>query len=128
MIYTTPDYYTNEYEGIEVNAELLSKLIKRASRDINSLTGFRIRFEEMSATNQILVQQAVCAQVEFLAINGESSSTVVDSGGSFSIGSYSESSASKGSKINEQQSTHAEGVLNYLYSAGLMYAGVDRIG
>lgn len=128
MIYTTPDYYKSEYEGIEVNAELLLKLIKRASRDINSLTGFRIRFGEMSTTNQILVQQAVCAQVEFLAINGESSSTVVDSGGSFSIGAYSESSASKGTASNQQSSIHAEGVLNYLFAAGLMYAGVDRIG
>ena len=128
MIYTTPDYYTDEYEGIEVNAELLPKLIKRASRDINSLTGFRIRFGEMSATNQILVQQAVCAQVEFLAINGESSSTVLEGGGSVSIGAYSESSASKGTASNQQSSIHAEGVLNYLYAAGLMYAGVDRIG
>lgn len=128
MIYTTPEYYANEYEGIEVNAELLPKLIKRASRDINSLTGFRIRFGEMSATNQILVQQAVCAQVEFLAVNGESSSTVLEGGGSVSIGAYSESSASKGSSSSQQTSTHAEGILNYLYAAGLMYAGVDRIG
>ncbi|WP_277631484.1 hypothetical protein [Atopococcus tabaci] len=118
MAYADASYYKDEYGGIEVNNDLLPKLLKRASRDIDSLTGFSIDFEKLSERNQNLVKDAVCAQAEFLATNGETASTVAESGGSFSIGSYSENSGS-----TTKPTLYAANVKRYLFPTGLLYSG-----
>lgn len=123
-MYADVPYYTTEYEGIEVNNDLLPKLLKRASRDIDSLTGFSIDFEKLSSRNQKLVKDAVCAQAEFLALNGETSSSVT-SDGSFSIGSYSEG---RNNGEDNEPTRYAATVKEYLFPTGLLYAGVGLYG
>lgn len=127
-MYVDEPYYNGTYGGIEIeDSAFLSKLIKRAERDINVLTQYRITdFNTLTTFQQDRVKEAVCAQIEFLAENGELSSTVSDSGGSVSIGSYSESSGSSGSNSNKL--LIAENVTNFLYPTGLLYGGVGVIG
>ncbi len=127
-MYVDANYYTEDYDGVAISdAAFLSKLIKRAERDINVLTQYRITdFDKLTTFQQERVKEAVCAQVEYLAENGELSSTVSDSGGSVSIGSYSESSGSSGSNSNKL--LIAENVTNFLYPTGLLYGGVGVIG
>lgn len=125
-MYVDADYYNNDYVGVAISdADFLTKLIKRAERDINVLTQYRITdFDKLTTFQQERVKEAVCAQIEFLAENGELSSTVSDSGGSVSIGSYSESSGSSGSN----KLLIADNVKNFLYPTGLLYGGVGLIG
>lgn len=126
-MYVDEPYYNGTYGGIEIeDSAFLSKLIKRAERDINVLTQYRITdFDKLTTFQQDRVKEAVCAQIEYLAENGELSSTVSDSGGSVSIGSYSESSGSSGS--NGKKLLVAENVTNFLYPTGLLYGGVGVI-
>lgn len=125
-MYVDADYYNNDYVGVAISdADFLTKLIKRAERDINVLTQYRITdFDKLTTFQQERVKEAVCTQIEFLAENGELSSTVSDSGGSVSIGSYSESSGSSGSN----KLLIADNVKNFLYPTGLLYGGVGLIG
>ena len=127
-MYVDANYYTEDYDGVAISdAAFLSKLIKRAERDINVLTQYRITdFDKLTTFQQERVKEAVCAQVEYLAENGELSSTVSDSGGSVSIGSYSESSGSSGSNSNKL--LIADNVKNFLYPTGLLYGGVGLNG
>lgn len=127
-MYADELFYKNEYQGVDVEEAQLTKLLKRAGRDIDSLTGFRLRFNKLNESNQLHVKNAVCAQVEFLVENGETASTVSDGGGSFSIGSYSESSTSKGSTSSQKPQRYAASVKDYLFPTGLLYAGVHRHG
>ena len=123
------EFYISVYGGVEVDHGLLTRLIKRASRDIESLTGFNLDFDNLSEKSQELVRLAICAQVEFLAINGETASTVANDGGSFSIGSYSESSSGRnGTKSQIPQSRYSASVKEYLLPTGLLYGGVMRRG
>lgn len=125
MTYADVSYYDDEYGGIEVNADQLNRLLKRASRDIDSLTGFSIDFEKLSSRNQKLVKDAVCAQAEFLATNGETASTVIDGGSSFSIGSYSEG---RNGGTDTNPTRYAATVKDYLFPTGLLYSGVSVRG
>lgn len=127
-MYVDANYYENDYVGVAISdADFLLKLIKRAERDINVLTQYRITdFDKLTTFQQDRVKEAVCAQIEFLAENGELSSTVSDSGGSVSIGSYSESNGSSGS--DGKKLLIAENVTNFLYPTGLLYGGIGVIG
>ena len=127
-MYVDAAFYTEDYGSIEVNKETLSRILKRASRDIDVLTGFRFDFNKLTERNKRYVKLAVCAQAEFLIANGETASDVSDSGGSFSIGSYSESTSSKGSTQSQKTPRHAASVADYLFPTGLLYAGVGRYG
>lgn len=124
-MYADSVFYMSEYNGTELHDE--DKLLKRASRDIDALTGFRFDFDTLPAKSKRLVQLAVCSQAEFLALNGETASDVSSGGGSFSIGSYSESGASKGSNLNSKPVRHSASVVDYLFPTGLLYVGVGRI-
>ena len=127
-MYVDADYYNSTYGGVAISdADFLTKLIKRAERDINVLTQYRITdFSKLTMFQQERVKEAVCAQIEFLSENGELASTVSNSGGSVSIGSYSESGGSSSSSSNE--SLFADNVKNFLWATGLLYGGIGVIG
>lgn len=127
MAYVTADYYNNEYEGIAMDSEKLKKNIKRAERDINRLVRFRItNFDLLPDFTKKRVQEAVCAQVEFLAENGDTASSMSNGGGSFSIGSYSENTSVSGN--DGKSELYADSVYDFLFPTGLLYAGVDTYG
>lgn len=127
-MYVDEPYYNGTYGGIEIeDSAFLNKLIKRSQRDIDQLTNYRITdFEKLTTFQKERVKEAVCAQVEFLIESGETASTVSGGGGSVSIGSYSE--GSKSSATESEPNRYADNVENFLWSSGLLYSGVDRIG
>lgn len=126
-MYVTEDYYKEEYAGISIEEEQLKRLIKRAERDIDRLTTFRIHdFEKLSERNKKAVRNAVCAQVEFLIENGETASTISSGGGSFSIGAYSEGGRS--STTSSDEVLYSTAVEDFLFPTGLLYSGVARYG
>lgn len=126
-MYVTNDYYTNEYAGIEINADKLNNFIKRAERDIDRLARFRIvEFDNMPEWKQKAIKNAVCAQVEFIAENGETASSYSSGNGTFSIGSYSE--GSRQTTDTSDSSMYSGAAADYLWPTGLMYTGVDYHG
>lgn len=128
-MYVDAAYYENDYGGIQIeDAAFLNRLIKRAQRDIDQLTTYRITdFEKLTTFQKERVKEAVCAQVEFLIESGETASTVSGGGGSVSIGAYSEGSRSS-TTVDNEPNRYADNVENILWPSGLLYTGVDVIG
>lgn len=127
-MYATEEYYKDEYKGLELSDAVLTQLIARANNDIERLTRSMIDMDSLNEINQKRVMNAVCSQVEFLAIKGETASAVADNTGSFSIGSYSESKGGRyGAAADANASRYADAVYDWLFPTGLLYAGVDAL-
>lgn len=127
-MYATEEYYKDEYKGLELSDAVLTQLIARANNDIERLTRSMIDMDSLNKINQKRVKNAVCSQVEFLAIKGETASTVADNTGSFSIGSYSESKGGRyGAAADANTSRYADAVYDWLFPTGLLFAGVEYV-
>lgn len=122
-MYVTEDFYKNDYAGQEISSEKLIRYIKRAERDVDRLTRFRIEnFDSKPDKIKELIRNAVCSQVEFIDANGETSTSFKDDG-PFSIGGYSEGSQQV--KSQEGKPLIAQSTLDFLYPTGYLYNGVD---
>jgi hypothetical protein len=129
MAYIDADYYNNEYKGTPVaDTTLLARLINRASDSIDHITNYKLEGVDFDKLVPFIVRQvkkATAAQVEFLAINGETASTVSEGGGGFSVGSYSENGMSAGAADGPSYyDRYAITVVDYLRPTGLLYTGV----
>ncbi|CAI8882425.1 hypothetical protein [Bacillus sp. IT-79MI2] len=129
MSYIDADYYNNEYKGTPVSdAALLERLIGRASDQIDHIINYKLEgvdFDKLAPFIKKQVKKATAAQVELLAINGETSATVSEGGGGFSVGSYSEDGVSAGDNNTSNFYTqYAISVTKFLRPTGLLYAGV----
>ncbi|MED1535429.1 hypothetical protein [Bacillus pseudomycoides] len=129
MAYIDADYYNNEYKGTPVaDALLLGRLITRSSDQIDHIIDYKLEgvdFDKLAPFIKKQVKKATAAQVEFLAINGETSTTVSEGGGGFSVGSYSEDGVSAGDNNTSNFYTqYAISVTKFLRPTGLLYAGV----
>ncbi|MGH0448497.1 hypothetical protein ACQVPC_25700 [Bacillus mycoides] len=133
MPYIDVDYYNNDYEGTPVSDEvLLRRMIKRASEQIDSIICYKLQgvdFDKVAPFIRDQVKKATAAQVEFLAINGETSATVSEGGGGFSVGAYSENGMSAGATdAPSHYDRYAITVVDYLRPTGLLYAGIGVYG
>ncbi|PFW65285.1 hypothetical protein [Bacillus sp. AFS075034] len=133
MAYIDADYYNNEYKGTPVPDEtLLERLINRASDQIDHITNYKLQGVDLDKLAPFIMQQikkATAAQVEFLAINGETASTVSEGGGGFSVGSYSENGMSAGAQeAPSYYDRYAITVVDYLRPTGLLYSGLNVHG
>lgn len=129
MAYIDADYYNNEYKGTPVSdTTLLDRLINRASDQIDHIINYKLEgvdFDKLAPFIKKQVQKATAAQVEFLAINGETSATVSEGGGGFSVGSYSENGMSAGAEDGPSfYDQYAITVPKYLRPTGLLYTSV----
>ncbi|MFJ8457277.1 head-tail connector protein [Bacillus paramycoides] len=129
MPYIDVDYYNNEYRGTPVsNAALLERLISRASDQIDHIINYKLEgvdFNKLAPFINKQVKKATAAQVEFLAINGETAATVSEGGGGFSVGAYSENGMSAGADDAPSfYVQYAISVPKFLSPTGLLYAGL----
>ena len=129
MPYIDVDYYNNEYKGTPVSdVALLDRLINRASDQIDHVINYKLEgvdFDKLAPFIKKQVKKATAAQVEFLAINGETSATVSEGGGGFSVGAYSENGMSAGAaEAPSYYDRYAITVVDYLKPTGLLYTGV----
>ena len=80
--YVTPDYYLEMYEGSTIPEESLKKVLRQASRHIDSLTYNRIvgqGFSNLTEFQQDIIREVVCQQAEFEYENEDEISTVLSS-------------------------------------------------
>ena len=78
--YVTPDYYKEIYKGKTVPEDELERVLRQASRHIDSLTYNRIvgqGFSNLTEFQQEVIQEVVCQQADFEHENAEAIDTVL---------------------------------------------------
>lgn len=126
MAILTAEYYKNQYEGVPIDDEKLLRLINRAERETDLLTNFRMseRYDKMSERHKTFVKNAISSQVEFLIERGETASSIGETSGSVTIGSFSKSNTAGASENVSQRGRYSKAVYDYLLPTGLLYKGV----
>ena len=127
------DYYNNIYKGVRVESDL-SALLERASDIVRQNCTYVIDdIEKLPSFMRENLKKAVCAQAEFMEINGELESFSggnFSSGAGFSIGKFSmsggNSSGSVGGVSGKISGRNSPDMLAYLEAAGLLYRGGFR--
>lgn len=117
------EFYTDVYKGQDADEASFPALCARAYDIIGAATHWvdETTIAKLPALHQTLYKKAVCAQVDFLAINGMDS--LQDGGnagytvGKVTVHSKASASASGGGKLSESISPLAIG---YLEQTGLM--------
>lgn len=120
------EFYSNVYMGTDADAVSFPALCARASDVIGAVTHWvdEQTILKLPAAIQTLYKKAVCAQVDFLAINGTDSLNESGSSGGWTVGKvtvHGNSARSAGGKLAESLSALAIG---YLEQTGLMNPNV----
>ena len=124
----TFEFYSNVYGGTDADEASFPALCARASDIIGAVTHWADEtvISKLPTLYQTLYKKAVCAQVDFLAINGTDSVNETASAG-FTVGKvtvHGKASASGGGKLSESISPLAIG---YLEQTGLMNPQVPTL-
>jgi hypothetical protein len=115
-------FYWNVYGGTDADQTSFPALCARASDVIGALTHWVVdetTITKLPALHQTLYKKAICAQVDYFAINGTDSVNEADSGG-FTVGKvtvHGKSSNQSGGKMAGSISPMA---ISYLEQTGLM--------
>lgn len=120
------DFYSNVYMGTDADAASFPALCARACDLIGAVTHWvdDSTILKLPAQIQTLYKKAVCAQVDFLVINGTDSLNESGSSGGWTVGKvtvHGDSKRSAGGKLAESISALAIG---YLEQTGLMNPNV----
>ena len=120
-------FYSTVYGGTDATAQTFPALCARANDVIGALTHWIGDAEilKLPALFQTLYKKAVCAQVDFLSINGMDTLNEADTGG-FTVGKVTVQGKanSTGGKLSENVSPLA---ISYLEQTGLMNPSVPCI-
>lgn len=82
--YVTTDYYSDIYTGKIIPKNELEKVLRQASRHIDSLTYNRIvgrGFSNLTAFQQDIIKEVVCQQADFEYENADEINTIFSSYG-----------------------------------------------
>jgi hypothetical protein len=115
------EYYTNVYGGTDADSESFPALCARASDIIGAVTHWvdAETIATLPALHQTLYKKAICAQVDFLSINGIDSVNETASAG-YTVGKvtvHGKASSTTGGAMSESISPLA---VTYLEQTGLM--------
>ena len=120
-------FYSSVYMGTDADQTSFPALCARASDVIGAVTHWvdDARILTLPAPIQTLYKKAVCAQIDFLAINGMDSLNETETGG-FTVGKVTVhgKSSTPGGKLSELISPLAIG---YLEQTGLMNPHVPTL-
>ena len=120
------EYYNDTYAGEAVDAAAFPKYDARAEDIINMITRGALKFyEQMPAEIKEAVQKAICAQIEFFAVNGIEITIDGNIGGGFTVGKVT-LQASAHAKT-EAQSMIAPMAFMYLETTGLLNRNVATL-
>ncbi len=80
--YVTPEYYRTAYKGSTVPESELDRVLKQASRHIDSLTYNRIvgrGFSNLTTFQREIIREVVCQQADFEYENADEINTILSS-------------------------------------------------
>lgn len=124
-------YYSGVYMGKEADETSFPALCARASDVIGALTRWadETKILSLPARIQTLFKKAICAQIDFFALNGVETINETGSGG-FTVGKVTvhgkqNSGGSSGGRMADAVSPQA---LLYLEQTGLMNPNVPTVG
>ena len=122
-------FYTDVYKGTDADAASFPALCARASDIIGAVTHWvdETAISRLPALIQTLYKKAVCAQVDYLAINGTDSLNENGNAG-FTVGKvtvHGKATNNSGGKLSESISPLA---VSYLEQTGLMNPQVPTFG
>ena len=120
-------YYTNIYGGTDATQQTFPALCARACDVIGAVTHWvdNETIMKLPALHQMLYKKAICAQIDFLSINGIDSLNETETGG-FTVGKVTVhgKASTSGGKLSESVSPMA---LAYLEQTGLMNPQVPTL-
>lgn len=126
MSYITQEYYDNTYLGESVSTADFPSLLLRAQEIVEELCMYRIsedRLNTFSESTQERIKKAICAQVEYLDINGGSD---MDNGSDIQSATLGKFSYTKQvSNAGTGSSIYSPRAIRYLVPTGLLYRGGD---
>ena len=123
----TEEYYTETYIGEPVDTAGFPRFNKRAEDIVNHITHGRLKdFDTFSTEVKTSVQNAICAQIEFYALNGIEVSILGDSTQGFTVGKVN---VQKGTTkaLTAAQSMIAPMCFAYLECTGLLNPQVQTL-
>lgn len=121
-------YYSTVYMGTEADEASFPALCARAADVVGAMVRWKPP-ETMTAFQLTLYKKAVCAQVDFFAVNGlDSVAGGTDKG--FTVGKVSVSGKSGSDVVKKgaMSGNISPMVLMYLEQSGLLYPGVPVVG
>ena len=121
-------YYSTVYMGSEADQASFPALCARAADIVGALTRW-VDPDTLDSWTLALYKKALCAQVDFLALNGlDSVAGGPDTG--FTVGKVSISGKSGSDMVRKgaMASNLSPLVVMYLEQTGLMYPGVPAVG
>lgn len=126
------EFYSNEYMGTEADESSFPALCRRASDVIASMARWQISESNLSSVDNwtlTLYKKAICAQIDFFAINGlDSVSGISDRG--FTVGKVSISGRSGADTVRKgAMSAYVSPMaIQYLEQTGLLNPSVPIVG
>ena len=130
MAIVTYEYYTNTYCGEAIAECHFPQYANRATRQIINLThGRAANFAVLPAFQQTAIQNAICAQIEYLILEGTESTVNGSSAGSWTVGKVHVDKGSSGScALNSATSMICAGAIAELEQTGLLNPQVPTLG
>lgn len=123
-------YYSSIYKGTEVDSTSFPALVAHASRMVDAMTRWQVNeqtFPELPELTQTQYKLAVCAQVDFLSLNGLES--INDSGGGgFTVGKVTVHGKSASVAGGAMSANISPATILYLEQSGLMNPAVPVYG
>ena len=124
------NYYNNVYKGAKIGNDP-ETLLERASDIVRqSCINLPDDIEKLPDIMQENIRKAVCAQAEFMEMNGGAEAFANENfsaGTGFSIGNFSVSKGSSGSSgeniSGKISARNSPAMISYLEAAGLLYRG-----
>ena len=127
MALVTLDYYRYTYYGEPVYDEDFPGLAVKAERLVTQIThGRAADFAALPAFQQEAVRQAVCAQIEYYALNGSQVAVNGDTGGNgWTVGKVHVNGSNSAWSVKNQAATMVcAAALSALEQTGLLYPAV----
>jgi len=122
-------YYSNVYCADEADAESFPALCARAEDVIGSMTRWQVNdtnIGDLPAQIQTLYKKAICAQVDFFALNGLDS-VAGSSGVGFTVGKVSVNGTGRAEGRGAMSAYISPMALMYLEQSGLMNPQVGTL-
>ena len=123
-------YYTGTYKGQEADATSFPALYAHASRIVGAIARWQVTEDNLDTFPEYalnLYRLAICAQIDFLAVNGLDS--VNDTGGAgFTVGKVTVHGRASTGSSGAMSASISPAAQMYLEQSGFMYPGVPVVG
>lgn len=129
MAIVTEAYYTDTYMGEPIAAADFPRAEARAERIITQIThGRASNYDALPAFQQEAVQEAICAQIEYYAVNGVEISISGKTADGWTVGKVRVDKGSSGSASTGAASMVCPSAIAALEQTGLLNPQVPTLG